>query len=278
MEILSQLQQLLGSSLTEVGQAITAYLPRLFTALLLLLLGWGLARLSQGFIRRFGQGVDRLTAWLHHQAVPTAAPLANSPSMILARIIYWLVLLLFATAAAESLGLPGFTDWVGRFMQYLPNLFSCIIIIVVGVLLAGLVPGVITRMALAQGYGSAQLLGRSVQLLIIVIAVLLGIGNLGVNIRLLVNLITLAAASVLGGLGLAFGLGARQQVSNIIAAQSLQSLYQPGQRIRIQDIEGEIIAFTSKAVLVKTSAGQAAIPAALFSEQVTLLIEERADD
>ncbi len=274
METLSQLQQLLGNSLADVVQTLTAYLPRLVIAVLLVLIGWVLARLMRSLIQRFGRSIDQLTAWMHHQTVPTAQPLTTPPSALLAKVVYWLVLLLFATAAAESLGLPGLADWVSRFMQYLPNVMASLIIMLLGFFIAGLVQSVVSSMPLLISLGSAQMLGRIVQILLITIAVLLGIDQLGVDISLLVNLITLAAASVLGGLGLAFGLGARQQVSNIIAAQSLQRLYQPGQRIRIQGIEGEIVELTSKAVIVSTSEGRAAIPAMLFSEQVSLLMSE----
>jgi len=274
METLSQLQQLLGNSLADVIQTLAAYLPRLVIAVLLLLIGWVLARLIQRLIQHFGRSIDQLTAWMHHQTVPTAQPLSTPPSALLAKVVYWLVLLLFATAAAESLGLPGLADWVSRFMQYLPNVMASIIIMLLGFFVAGLAQSVVSNMALLVSLGSALMIGRMVQLLLITIAVLLGIDQLGVDISLLVNLITLAAAAVFGGLGLAFGLGARQKVSNIIAAQSLQAIYQPGQRVRIQGIEGEIIELTSKAVIVSTSEGQAAIPAMLFSEQVSVLITE----
>tara|TARA_R110001583_G_scaffold49141_3_gene153917 strand:+ start:129 stop:980 length:852 start_codon:yes stop_codon:yes gene_type:complete len=274
MEALARLQALLGNSLAEAGQALSAYLPSLLTALLLLLMGWLLGRLIQTLIMRFGHGIDRLMAWLHHQTVPAAQPPANPPSTIFARVLFWVVLLLFAAAAAEALGLPGLGDWVGRIVQYLPNVITCIVIILLGFPLAGFAQNLVYQIALEQSFGSARLLGRTVQLLVITLAGVLGISQLAVDISLLINLITLAAASVLGGLGLAFGLGARQQVSNILAAQNLRSLYQPGQRIRVEGVEGDIIELTSKAVIVKTSSGLATIPARFFSEQVVLLLLE----
>jgi len=272
MTTLTQLQQQLGTTLAEAGQALAAYLPSLLTALVLLAMGWLLARLAQSLIRRFGHGIDRLMAWLHHQTLPSAQPLSKQPSTLFARVVFWLVWLLFAAAAAESLGLPGLADWMSRFMQYLPNVITCVIILVMGFLLAGAAQGFVHGVAEEQGFRSAALLARTVQLLVIIIAVMLGIGQLAVDISLLVNLLTIASAAVLGGLGLGFGLGARRQVSNIIAAQGLRSHYQPGQRIRIDGVEGHILELTHKAVILDTAAGVATIPAHLFNEQVVLLL------
>ncbi|MBY4676089.1 mechanosensitive ion channel family protein [Marinobacterium arenosum] len=279
MDTLNSLPQLLKASWTEFVKALAAYLPDLVTALLLLLLGWLLARLLRRLVLSFGNGIDRLLSRLQPGKAGAALPLRKPASALVANGLYWLVILFFIAAAAEPLGLPGLSDWLGRFIAYLPELITGLLIIFAGYLLGGLVYDLIDAAARSRNLKQAAVLSRAGQLLVLVFAFVLGIGQLGLDISLLVNVVTLAFAAVLGGLALAFGLGASQQVGNILASQQLRKRYRVGQRVRVAELEGEILELTGSTVLLDTAQGRALVPARLFNEQVTLLLDgEQVDD
>jgi len=88
---------------------------------------------------------------------------------------------------------------------------------------------------------------------------------------MLINLINIVLGATLFGGALAFGLGARVSVSNILAAYYLKSLYREGQQVKINDIEGQILQLTPTSVLLETSEGQVTIPAKEFSEKASTL-------
>ena len=81
-------------------------------------------------------------------------------------------------------------------------------------------------------------------------------------------------ATMLSGLALAFGLGARNHVSNIIAANQLRTIYQVGDKIKVDEIEGRIIDMTVSRIMVETENGIADIPAKLIDEKITLITEK----
>jgi len=74
----------------------------------------------------------------------------------------------------------------------------------------------------------------------------------------------------LGAIALAFALGARSTVSNILAAHSLAQTYSSGDVIRIGTLEGRILQITRTYVVLETGEGTATVPARLFSEQVSI--------
>jgi small-conductance mechanosensitive channel len=80
--------------------------------------------------------------------------------------------------------------------------------------------------------------------------------------------------TLLGGAALAFGLGARTAVGNIIGAHYVAQMYQVGQTVRVGEIEGRIVRTTAIAVVLDTPAGLVQVPARLFNEQPTTLISE----
>ena len=116
------------------------------------------------------------------------------------------------------------------------------------------------------------------QAAILVTALVLGISQIGIDVTLLVTLIAIVAAAGAGSIALAFALGARSFVSNLIGAHYLQQHYQPGQQARMGDVEGVIVELTPVSVVLATDAGRIIVPAKVFSDQVTAVLTEEVSD
>jgi len=80
--------------------------------------------------------------------------------------------------------------------------------------------------------------------------------------------------ATLAGAGLAFGLGARTAVSNIISSYYVAQAYSVGQSVRVGGVEGKIVQTTPAAVFVAGPEGRVMIPAKQFSEQASVLLTE----
>jgi len=72
---------------------------------------------------------------------------------------------------------------------------------------------------------------------------------------------------LLSAIALAFSLGAKTMVENLLAAQSVAQTYNAGDIIRIGEIEGKILRITRTCLIVKSDEGQVMIPAKRFNEQ-----------
>ena len=106
----------------------------------------------------------------------------------------------------------------------------------------------------------------------------IGIDQIGIDITLLITLMAVAIGTLLGGIAIAFSLGSRTFVSNLIGARYLSKDYRVGERIRLGEIEGAILEISAVAVVVDTADGRMTVPAKLFGEQVSLLIQREAPD
>ncbi|MEX1310769.1 MAG: hypothetical protein AB1Z65_10150, partial [Candidatus Sulfomarinibacteraceae bacterium] len=78
--------------------------------------------------------------------------------------------------------------------------------------------------------------------------------------------------SVLAAAALAFGLGARSSVANLIAAKYVAQFCEIGQKIQLEDVEGTVVGLTRTAVILETEKGRIIMPAELFQETHTLLV------
>jgi small-conductance mechanosensitive channel len=111
-----------------------------------------------------------------------------------------------------------------------------------------------------------------VRIAILFAVCLIAVGQLGIDITLLTAILSVVVAAVLGAFALAFGLGARTAVSNIIGAHYLRQTFETGHMVRLGAIEGTVTAITSTAVVIRAPEGQVIIPAKQFSEHVSVLV------
>jgi small-conductance mechanosensitive channel len=107
---------------------------------------------------------------------------------------------------------------------------------------------------------------------VILVTILIGIDQIGIDITLLESVLIIAIGALLFGAALAFGIGARTSVSNILASFYLQRIYKVGDRIRIGDQEGRITEITPLAVLLDCPEGQVCVPADGFSQKTSVLL------
>jgi len=257
---------------------VAALVPNLLGAALLLLFGWLLAWALRKLILRLGTGLDHLFESLRLRAGSEGPGLRWPVSRIVAVTAYWLVLLFFVAVAADVLGLPGVAELFGTVLAYLPTLLLSAAALFVIVVLSGAVAGIVERHARAAGVGNAAGLGRLVRIALIAIASIMALGQIGIDTVLLVNVFTLITAAFVAGAALAFGLGAAGAVRNVIAAHHARRTYRVGQRVRVAGEEGEILEMTSAAVVLETDAGRTLVPARVFEENASVLLDADGAD
>ena len=253
---------------------VLEFLPRVAVAIVVLILGWLLARLLRLLVMRAMSSLDHF--WQRLISKPGLAHLSphHPPTRVVGGLVFWLLMLVFVTLAADILGLDIFGAWLKEIVAYLPLAVSGLLIVLVGYVLSSLTRDLVTSAAESAELSHGDLLGRTAQMIILFIAIIIGIGQIGIDILFLSVMAGIVLASMLGGIALAFGLGARTHVSNIIAANQLRQIYQVGDIVRIGDIQGRVMDIMVSRVIIDTEAGTVDVPAKIFDEEVTSIIEK----
>ncbi len=266
--------EILTSGFNNIATQVAVYFPRIIVAVLVLLLGWLLARVLSWLLVRAMIRIDRLWHKLISKRGLSPVQTRRPPTRMVGEITFWLLMLVFVSLAGEVLGLEIFATWLKEIFAYLPLAVVVLLIVLVGFVVSSLVRDLILSAAEAADLSNGELLARTSQIIILFIAVILGIDQIGIDILFLSVLAGIVLATMLGGIALAFGLGARTHVSNIIAVNQLRQIYQPGDKIRIADVEGRVLDITVSRVIIETEAGSVSVPAKLFDEQVVTVIEK----
>jgi Conserved TM helix len=167
---------IVSEPLNQLLTQVTAFLPRLVSAAVLLLVAWVVAtvlkRLVTGVLggigidRRLGNMVDQdqrspqaSTAAAEPSAQPgerrEAMPGGVSLSQTLGEVVYWLVFLLFLPAILSTLALEGILEPVqtmlNQVLGFVPNLFAAALILLIGWFVARIVQRIVTGLLAAVG-------------------------------------------------------------------------------------------------------------------------------
>jgi small-conductance mechanosensitive channel len=242
-------------------------LPRVLAAGALLVVGWLLARLLRVWVAR---GVARLGTLIGGRPKAAAPrPAGVDAGTLLGSVVYWGVLLVFVTAATDALGLPLLAAWLGAASNHLPRVLLAVLIVVAGFVGGALARDATRAAARAAGFAREALLGRLVHGVIVVVALVTALDHVQVDVAFLTATLLIAVGALAGSVALAFALGARTAVSNIIACHYLQQTHRVGQPVRLGSVQGRIVEFTSGAVILDGPEGRVMVPAKVFSESVS---------
>ena len=258
----------------ETLASLVTYLPVALTALAVLLIGWLLAVVLRSLVRRALESMDWLFARLMPRSAGRSETLARATSRAISTVVFWLVVLIFAASALRILGGTLFERWTENLLAYLPSAIGGIIIIVVGFTGGTLVRHILEQASVGLGVGQSTLLGRLAQAVIVLSCIVIGIDQLGVNVNFLIQLTTVTAAAVFGGIALVFALGTRTHLANLIGAHYARKHYSPGDRVKVGAIEGRIVEITDGCVFIETDVGDVSVPGQHFSAEPFIKIRK----
>ena len=229
-------------------------------AVVILVLGVIIGRLAAVAAGALLGFLDRRAA----RMATTEKPLI-SPKLIrvIRAVLFWLIVVLAISYALVVLGVGGLPTRLTSVMDFIPQILVGFTIVVAGHVMGLLASHVVSN--LGSEITPSSLAPRLVYGIIVVVAVVMGLQHVQVDISFVTQLLLVAFAVVGGGLMLAFALGARQHVANLLARRELSRLA-VADRIRIDGVEGEIVNIHATGVEIATEEGVVSVPAARFAD------------
>lgn len=271
-------QTALTDTYREFSRQLIEYAPQLLGAIALLLFGWLCAYLLKLTVRKLILSFDTVFRNLS-RSEKHSTKLSATYALIAGKIIFWSVLIFFIVAAAKMLGWRLFSGWVDRLITYLPSLITGLFIILAGFLIGNGARTAVSGATITGGIQHGGVLARAVQIIILFTALVIGVEQIGIQVDFLTNIMVVVAGVLLAGGALAFSLGAKDFVANLIGAQLARKHCQIGELLRISDYEGELVEITQTTLVLDTESGRALIPGRLFQKQITVTsAAQRPDD
>lgn len=263
----------LAEAVTTSLSQILAFLPTIILALMLLGLGYLLARVVSIATVRFLQfvGFDRMLSRTAIQTLLERSGTKQKVSELLGMIGFWIIFLVFLIKASDTLGLTMASDALTGLANYIPKIMIAVLILILGLLAANFVRELITMTCSSAGITHGTMVAQAVYVAVVLLIIVTAIDALGIDTELLNNTIVILLAGLIGGAALSFGLGSRNAVANLIAAHYLSPVVRVGMTVKVGETQGAVVAVTPISVVVETREGRVIIPASQFSESTAVI-------
>jgi hypothetical protein len=224
---------MLLDSIRESLHQIGVFVPRLLLAILIIVVGWVLAKAVRFAVvkalRAINFNVVTEKAGVDQFFKEGGSELDTI--RVLGSLAFWLVVLAAVMIASNSLDLGFVTDLIGRVVLFVPKVMFAVVIIVFGAYFARFVASALTTYLRDTHAGEAGLIGRLALYAIMVFVIMIALDQMGLGDIIRQAFLIIVAGIVLG-LALAFGIGGTKRAADVIERWSRPAEKEPPKSAR----------------------------------------------
>lgn len=206
------------NSLTGTFNSIADFLPTLISALVLLLIGWIIAKIIKGVLSRVLKAVkfDDIADKVGVNGYLAKGGMKHRASSLVATLFYWIVMFTTLVTFFNTLGLDVVSDLLSDVIKYIPNIIVGCLLLVVGMYLAEFVSGLVVGALKAGGYNNPEMIGRIAYGAVMFFAIAIVLEQLGIGGNIINTVVTVIMSGAGLAFALAFGLGGRDWAAGLI--------------------------------------------------------------
>ena len=215
--MIQEIAEALVQSWRNFAEAFVQFVPRLVAATIIFAGGFVLSILAR-------RAVYRLLTWLRFDrlALRTGASemlrIADMPSaeLLLSKIVFWIVWIGFIVSAVDTLQFGPLRGVVEEFFRFVPRFLVALLVLALGFLVGNFLWRATLLASVNAGVPGARLLSGTLRILVIAIAVVMALEQLGLATRVVLTAFAITFGALMLGLAIAFGLGGRDAARDFL--------------------------------------------------------------
>jgi hypothetical protein len=210
--------ELIVEPIRQMLTKIMAYLPILLGALIILIVGWIVAKVIRRLVDwllktiRFDTMADKAGV----SEILSKGDLKTTAGEVVSGLVYWLVIIMVLVMTVNALGLPNTSDVLASLFAYIPNVIAALLVLVVAMFLAGFVSGIVRIAAGNAKLPKPELLAGISRWAIIIFALTIALAQLGIATLLVTTTFNIILGGIVLALALAFGLGGKDAAARYL--------------------------------------------------------------
>jgi hypothetical protein len=206
------------ASFTTAMAIFMSAIPKIIGFLVILVVGWFIASLIAKGVAMLLRSV-RFNELSQHAGISDfvqSAGVKTDSSGFLANIVKWFVRLVALVVAFDALGQPAVSQVLRDFLLWLPNLVVALVVVVIGGLAARALANVVRGATAKAQLGNPDLLARIASIAVWGFTAVVAVNQLGIAESLVNTLFMALVGAVALAVGLAFGLGGRDEAAQLL--------------------------------------------------------------
>jgi hypothetical protein len=195
-----------------------AFLPKLLLALVVVLVGWLLAKAARFAVERALRAVNFnvLTERAGTDNFLQQAGMRGDTTTLFGLVGFWVVILAALIIAFNGLGLTYITDLLQRVVLFTPKLLIAMLLVIFGSYCARFVGNAVQNYCIDAQIPDGDVLARLVRYLIMTLVVMIALSHLEIGGDIVQRTFLIILAGLMLALALAFGLGGKNWAAALL--------------------------------------------------------------
>jgi len=212
-----QVQIFLVSS-QEFLNEIATTLPKIIGAILILLVGWIIAKLLKKAIVKLLQLIrlNTLSEKVGIEKFLKEGGLKKTAVDLIGSLFYWIIMLTVILAVFNSLQLNSAQELFNSIILFIPNIIVSLIILLFGLYAAKFISSVLSSSLKNMKDETAELFEKIAYYSIVIFTIFLVLGQLKIAQGIITNAFILVFGAICLAFGLAFGLGGKEAAADVL--------------------------------------------------------------
>jgi hypothetical protein len=202
----------------EFLHQIALFLPRLLLALVVVAVGWLLAKAVRFAVERAlrAMNFNVLTERAGTDNFLHQAGMRGDTTTLFGLVAFWLVLLAALIIACNSLGLTYITDLLQRLVLFGPKLFIAILIVIFGSYCSRFVSTAVHQYCVDAQIPDGDMLARIVRYIIMTLVVMIALSQVEIGGDIVQRAFLIILGGIMLAFALAFGLGGKSWAAELL--------------------------------------------------------------
>lgn len=262
MNKVTEYKDIAMESLSTMWLEVTKIFPSIIGALVVLIIGWLVTKIVVRLIKKALKlaKANKLDDKLNEIEIVEGKKLNFDTIKIVSTFVKWVIYIMLLIVISDILNLKIISEQISDFLGYLPQLFVAFIIFTLGLLFANFVKNALKSFFESMDLSGGKIISQVVFFLLIIFISITALNQAGVNTDIITSNLKMIMAAFLLSFALAFGLGARGIVADLLRMFYTRKTYEVGEKIEFQNKIYEVDDITNITVVLKNSEGKLIVP------------------
>nr|WP_321244717.1 hypothetical protein [uncultured Psychroserpens sp.] len=262
MDKLSEYKDTAMSSLSSMWPDVIKIGTNIAIAIIILILGWLVAKIITRIIKKALKlaNVSKLDEKINEIEIVEGKQLNFDTIKVITKLVKWIIYIVVIIVISDILGLEILSEKIGEFLSYLPKLLVALIIFMIGLLFANFVKKGLKALFDSMDLSGGKMLSQLVFFLLLIFISITALNQAGVDTEIITSNFTMILGSFLLAFALAFGLGAREIVGELLKTFYTRKTFEVGKKIEFENKIYEIEAIENIFVVLKGDEGKVIVP------------------
>lgn len=262
METINELKKVTSNTFSSIFNEIGAALPKVLGVIAILIISWVVAKLVLYVLKKILKvtNVDKLSDKINEAKLFGDSSFKIQISKILLGFVKGLMILVFIIVVADIMQLKVISNEIANLLGYLPILLTALIIFMGGIYLAKVVKETLVKVFDSFGIGGSKVVSNMVFFVIAIFVTITALNHAGIDTTIITNNFTIVLGAFLFAVALGFGLGSKDVIADLLRTFYARKNYAVGDKIKLNDLKGTIIAIDNAFLTLKTKKNTIVIP------------------